>query len=255
MSRLSSWRRDGSPWHTALPIADLAAVLRRYGYTVYIIGNDAHLANSSPEDHTPFSASGWPRPNPYPWVHACDVMPPRAGSGLPGLAALGAQISRDRREGLAAIGWLKYMNWTTAAGQCIHESWKPNYARRSSGDRGHIHLSARTDRTHAHSNYDPVARVRGKPAAPPKAPPPASAVPTYSRALAYVKGQAMPRGVDVRLWQSRMRQRGWTIGVDGIYGPQSAGVCRQFQREKGLTADGIVGERTWNATWTAPITS
>lgn len=262
MSRLSSWRTDGSPWQVAQPIADLATVLRHYGYTVGTIGNQAHLADATPEDHTPFSITGWPKPNPYPWVHACDVMPPRPGSGLPPLAQLGAQIAADRNAAVHEIGWLKYMNWTTAAGRCIHESWKPDHATTRSSDVGHIHLSARTDWTHAHAAYDPVARIRGKakapttpaPDAPPGKAPPAPTVPPFSRALVYTPGRAMMRGADVRTWQERMRQRRWTIGVDAIYGPQSAGVCRQFQRDKGLTVDGIVGPRTWNASWTAPVT-
>ena len=59
---------------------------------------------------------------------------------------------------------------------------------------------------------------------------------------------------DVKTWQNKMSQRGWTIGVDGIYGPQSESVCRQFQSEKALGVDGKVGPITWNATWTYPVT-
>lgn len=61
-------------------------------------------------------------------------------------------------------------------------------------------------------------------------------------------------GDDVRQWQQRMADRGWTIGVDGIFGPESENVCRQFQAEKGLDVDGIVGPNTWAASWTAPVT-
>lgn len=49
----------------------------------------------------------------------------------------------------------------------------------------------------------------------------------------------------VQRWQQRMHDRGWNITVDGWYGQQSASICRQFQAEKGLTADGIVGPVTW----------
>ncbi|MBO0815240.1 MAG: peptidoglycan-binding protein [Actinobacteria bacterium] len=52
-------------------------------------------------------------------------------------------------------------------------------------------------------------------------------------------------GEDVRTWQQRMRTRGWTITVDGAYGPQSEAVCRNFQRQFGLQVDGIVGPITW----------
>jgi hypothetical protein len=64
-------------------------------------------------------------------------------------------------------------------------------------------------------------------------------------------------GVDatnVRTWQQQMANRGWTIGVDGQYGPQSESVCRQFQSEKGLGVDGLVGPQTWGAAWTSPVT-
>lgn len=55
-------------------------------------------------------------------------------------------------------------------------------------------------------------------------------------------------------WQRQMRARGWTIGVDGIYGPQTADVARDFQREKHLDVDGLIGPATWKAAWTAKIT-
>lgn len=56
-------------------------------------------------------------------------------------------------------------------------------------------------------------------------------------------------------WQSQMKKRGWTIATDGVYGPQTADVARTFQREKGLVVDGLVGKQTWDAAWTAKITS
>jgi N-acetyl-anhydromuramyl-L-alanine amidase AmpD len=59
---------------------------------------------------------------------------------------------------------------------------------------------------------------------------------------------------DVRVWQDKMRSRGWSIGVDGQFGPQSEDVCKKFQREKGLAADGKVGPQTWSTTWSAPVT-
>jgi peptidoglycan hydrolase-like protein with peptidoglycan-binding domain len=59
---------------------------------------------------------------------------------------------------------------------------------------------------------------------------------------------------DVQVWQAQMSARGWSIGVDGIYGSQSDGICRQFQSEKGLSVDGMVGPQTWDMTWSAPVT-
>lgn len=59
----------------------------------------------------------------------------------------------------------------------------------------------------------------------------------------------------VTLWQQRMKDRGWTIDMDGDFGDQSFGVCEAFQTEKHLTRDGKVGPKTWATSWTAPITT
>lgn len=55
-------------------------------------------------------------------------------------------------------------------------------------------------------------------------------------------------------WQKQMVYRGWSLITDDKYGSESEHVCRQFQSEKGLSVDGIVGPITWDAAWTAPIT-
>jgi len=65
-------------------------------------------------------------------------------------------------------------------------------------------------------------------------------------------------GVDntnVRTWQQQMKTRGWNIGsIDGMFGPTCTNVARQFQQEKGLSVDGLVGPQTWSTSWTAPVT-
>lgn len=55
-------------------------------------------------------------------------------------------------------------------------------------------------------------------------------------------------------WQQQMSNRGWTIAVDNEYGDESEKVCRQFQEEKNLVVDGIVGPITWDAAWSLPVT-
>jgi peptidoglycan hydrolase-like protein with peptidoglycan-binding domain len=60
--------------------------------------------------------------------------------------------------------------------------------------------------------------------------------------------------INVRIWQTQMSHRGWTITADGRYGDESAAVARGFQADKGLTVDGRVGPVTWAASWTAPVT-
>lgn len=58
---------------------------------------------------------------------------------------------------------------------------------------------------------------------------------------------------ELRSWQQRMRDRGWTITPDGLYGPDTKRVATGFQKEKGLQVDGLIGVRTWDAAWTEPI--
>lgn len=90
--------------------------------------------------------------------------------------------------------------------------------------------------------------------APVPTPRPPTAPKWPGRLLKYTPGKPLLRGDDVRTWQGKMRARGWRIDVDGVYGPQSADVCRRFQAEKHIGVDGIVGPETWRTTWTAPVT-
>lgn len=92
------------------------------------------------------------------------------------------------------------------------------------------------------------------PSKPPPSPPPHShAPPPHAPHAPPFPGRILRRGVkggDVRMWQAKMRERGWRrMGVDGDYGPMSAELCTQFQREKRLSVDGMVGSQTWTATW------
>lgn len=61
------------------------------------------------------------------------------------------------------------------------------------------------------------------------------------------------QGTDVRVWQRQMRARGWSLAVDGIFGPVTHRVCVGFQDEHGLGVDGIVGPVTWRAAWANPV--
>lgn len=77
---------------------------------------------------------------------------------------------------------------------------------------------------------------------------PVSSAPAYPMLL-----KRGARGNFVRQFQQKLRDRGWNISVDGDFGPKTEAIVRQFQAEKGLGVDGIVGPRTWNAIWNAPI--
>lgn len=167
------WVRDGRPWKFGRAAKAFADHLRAHGYTVYMQGNEDHLRHDPPEDHTPYSASGWPGTAPYPYCLAVDVMPPTPGQRslinghpLPSLQKLAAQLRADKIDGVPGAAWVKYLNWEPErdnGGPCYHDSWTPNYARRNSSDRGHIHVSSRTDyaTSAASDDYDLVARVMG----------------------------------------------------------------------------------------------
>lgn len=58
----------------------------------------------------------------------------------------------------------------------------------------------------------------------------------------------------IRQFQKKLRDRGWSIDVDGLFGAGTDRVVRQFQREKGLKVDGAVGAATWRAIWTSKVT-
>ena len=51
-----------------------------------------------------------------------------------------------------------------------------------------------------------------------------------------------------------MKDRGWRIIPDGLYGDETARVAKGFQADKGLAADALVGRDTWNAAWESPVT-
>jgi len=72
----------------------------------------------------------------------------------------------------------------------------------------------------------------------------------------YVAPYGGPNGAaGLKQWQQRMKDRGNTITVDGLYGPQTQTIATNFQKQCKLTVDGKIGPQTWAAAWTAPITS
>ena len=167
----TAWVAAGRPWQFSRPVRALAERLRAHGYVVYLEGDERHLTKATPEDHTPFSMTGWPVKSPYPYCNALDIMPPKdgqvsklTGRRLPSLQELGAQLRADRIANRPEVAWLKYMNWEPEGdntGPCYQDSWKPSYARRDSTDRGHIHGSGRSDMvtSAAGDGYDLVART------------------------------------------------------------------------------------------------
>lgn len=165
------WLQAGKPYTLILPAADLQRTLRGYGLTVYDYPDDAHLQANTPEDHTPFSVTGWPDKNARWKARALDIMPRKNVPDAQARgenAAIARQIIRDRDAGHPGVAWIKYLNWTDERGYCSQERWttdgQPNRrTTRGSSDKGHVHISGRSDAdtdTRARG-YDPIARASG----------------------------------------------------------------------------------------------
>lgn len=56
----------------------------------------------------------------------------------------------------------------------------------------------------------------------------------------------------VQAAQTLLNWHGQNVVVDGDFGDQTDSAVRAFQRSRGLTADGIIGNRTWTALVNAP---
>ncbi len=56
------------------------------------------------------------------------------------------------------------------------------------------------------------------------------------------------RGDAVKALQEQLKSLGYNVGaVDGIFGPGTTAAVKLFQSDNGLTPDGVVGQRTWEA--------
>jgi peptidoglycan hydrolase-like protein with peptidoglycan-binding domain len=55
-------------------------------------------------------------------------------------------------------------------------------------------------------------------------------------------------GESMRFLQTRLKQLGYDPGpIDGIFGSGTERAVKNFQADKGLMVDGIVGKQTWGA--------
>ena len=55
------------------------------------------------------------------------------------------------------------------------------------------------------------------------------------------------QGHPVKTLQLLLRARGYSIAVDGVFGPQTDAAVKAFQTSKGVPANGIVDADTWKA--------
>jgi predicted chitinase len=57
------------------------------------------------------------------------------------------------------------------------------------------------------------------------------------------------KGANVQTMQQRLSDLGFSLGVDGNFGPGTAKAVVVFQQKNNLGSDGIVGPNTWSALW------
>lgn len=278
------WVKNGRHWSDAKPIADLQKILQGLGYTVYTIGNDSHLTKATPEDHTPFSHTGWPNPAPKGIVTALDIMP--KNNDMHDLANLARALISAKDGGVSAAACIKYINWTDESGHCYHVKWEPNHTTSSSTDKGHIHLSIRTDFVDSSccSGWNPLSGTQTPTTPAPSSP---STHPAPGPAVAF----PLPRGYYfgpkdgpdssvsgyfnrifkghwdkywLSLWGVQLEKRGWSVGKgktylhnygnNGEYGPEYKALIEAFQRDQHLSVDGLLGINTWTAAYHNPVT-
>ncbi len=159
-----TWVNKGKPYTLTKPLRELKECLEGFGYTVYDYPDEAHQTAEPPEDHTPYSATEWPVQISGYVAHAIDIMPPDASAlaqGAVPLPVLARRIIAQRDARVPGTLFLKYENWTDEKGVCRHESWKTTpRTTTSSTDKGHIHLSARTDtEDYSIGDWNPVMAV------------------------------------------------------------------------------------------------
>lgn len=210
-------------------VAIRASIWKRYGRGISVgwLGDRAHRSRKS--DHNPDGRG---------IVCAIDPMlrvGPRAASIVK--AAKG-------RSDLAYIIYNRTI-WSASYG------WRARRYTGSDPHTGHVHISSK--HTTAANNRRVGLSFSGAPVSSSQ---PASATPSASKAPKFPgvlkRGS---KGSAVRTLQSKLKSRGWNISVDSDYGAHTTAIVKAFQRQKKLTADGIVGPKTWSAVWTSKVTS
>lgn len=138
-----SWDRAGRPVVPSKPVQDYVTRLKLAfprGAAENLFGwyaNEAHYQANPPQDHTPFSATGWPLPSPQWFVFATDVMHrPDLGVDCNVLFPYWLAEARAGR-----TPWVKYLIWQAKLYD-VRNGWRPQT---NSGHFDHIHISVRTD--------------------------------------------------------------------------------------------------------------
>jgi hypothetical protein len=154
------WVSVGSPYRLATPARQLMQTLAGHGYNVEYYPDYAHQIAIPAEDHTAYSETGWPITAAFGVGWADDIMP-HDDPSMPTPGQIGAKMVADKQAGRPELAPLKYLNWTDESGNCWHTKWQPSFVQTTSSDRGHTHVSMRSDMetSTAMEHYDPVAEL------------------------------------------------------------------------------------------------
>jgi peptidoglycan hydrolase-like protein with peptidoglycan-binding domain len=80
---------------------------------------------------------------------------------------------------------------------------------------------------------------------------------TWYYLIAYTNPASLPtlrrgsKGDAVKFLQERLSLMGYSLVIDGEFGAKTEAAVKQFQKDRGLTVDGIVGPKTWTAMFTS----
>ena len=137
------WLAAGKPLTPALPIRETVDKLKAAfpkGAQANLFSwyaDDTHYQAVPPQDHTPFSATGWPGASPRWYVFATDIMH-RVDLGVDCNVLFPYYLSEAKA---GRTPWIKYIIWQAKLYD-VRNSWM---ASANSGHFDHIHLSTRTD--------------------------------------------------------------------------------------------------------------
>lgn len=239
-----AWINAGSHWRAAVPIAEyqhaLTVVLGAPADSIGTIGDASHLDAEPPEDHTPYSETGWPVATPGGVVTAIDYQGP-------GWENWARYVIAEANAGRAP--WVKYVNYNG-----IHYSWEPSPAQRPSSDwTGHVHVSIRSDWCDRSTGL-PVAQLAGTVTLPAPTPGPGPVSDALREAImsSWQTVRQGSTGQNVKDVQALLNAHGAGLSVDGIDGPLTTAAVAQFQAQHHVpnsvradgSGDGIAGPQT-----------
>ena len=141
-----AWISAGKPVDPCTPVREyverLKATFPQDAIWFSWYANAAHYEATPPQDHTPFSATGWPLPSPHWVVFATDVMHhPTKGVDCNVLFPYWLSEAKAGR-----TPWVKYIIWQAKLYD-VRRNWAPVA---NSGHYDHVHLSMRTDHQFTH---------------------------------------------------------------------------------------------------------